>query len=74
MPATPTEPSEQPSEQPSESPTTSPDGIPQTYLDRGWDSWPTVAINLESIIHESIDERDAALSKLDTVERRSVTP
>ncbi len=48
-------------------------GVPQTYVDRGWDSWPAVAINLESIIHELMDERDAALAKLDAVERRVVT-
>ncbi|HEY3059304.1 MAG TPA: hypothetical protein VGL99_10055 [Chloroflexota bacterium] len=45
-------------------------GVPKAYVDRGWDSWPAVAINLESIIHELIDERDAALAKLDAVERR----
>jgi hypothetical protein len=69
VPATATEPAGQPTEEP----TTSPNGIPRTYLDRGWDSWPSVAINLESIIHELIDQRDAALAKLDAVERRNVT-
>jgi hypothetical protein len=56
VPATPTEPSEQPSAQPGESPTTSPDGIPQTYLDRGWDSWPTVAIKSREH-HPRVDRR-----------------
>jgi hypothetical protein len=51
-----------------------PDAIPASYLDRGWSSWPAVAINLESIIHELIDERDAALAKLDAVEARTVAP
>jgi len=38
--------------------------IPQMYLDRGWTDWPTVAINLEGIIHQLLDERDDALAKL----------
>jgi hypothetical protein len=46
--------------------------VPATYVERGWDTWPAVAINLESIIHGLIDERDAALAKLDAVEARSV--
>ena len=50
------------------------EGVPQRYVDRGWDTWPAVAINLESIIHELMDERDAALAKLDGVERRVVAP
>jgi hypothetical protein len=50
------------------------DTIPATYLDRGWSSWPAVAINLESIIHGLMDERDAALAKLDAIEGRIVTP
>jgi len=41
------------------------------YLDRGWTSWDTVTVNLEGIIHDLIDERDAALAKLDAVERRA---
>jgi hypothetical protein len=60
-----------PVEEPREEPT-SPEGIPQRYLDRGWDSWQAVTINLEGIIHGLMDERDAALAKLDTVERRSI--
>ena len=46
--------------------------IPQTYLERGWNSWEMVTINLEGIIHGLIDERDAALAKLDAIERRGV--
>jgi hypothetical protein len=49
-----------------------PPAIPQTYLDRGWDTWPAVTENLEAIIHELMDERDAALAKLDQVESRAV--
>jgi len=37
--------------------------IPQAYLDRGWDTWPVVAINLEGIIHQLIEERDNALAR-----------
>jgi len=46
--------------------------IPAGYLERGWNSWEMVTVNLEGIIHELIDERDAALAKLDTVERREI--
>jgi hypothetical protein len=65
QPAAPAQPAD-----PGQSP--APEPIPQMYLDRGWDTWSAVIINLEAIITEVSQERDAALAKLDQVESRAV--
>ncbi len=37
------------------------DAIPAMYVERGWTTWPAVAVNLEGIIHQLLAERDALL-------------
>jgi hypothetical protein len=38
--------------------------IPQQYRDRGWDTWPAIAENLEGIIRQLMAERDDALARV----------
>lgn len=53
--------------EPAPQPAPEPAPIPATYLERGWDTWPAVAINLEGIISQVLAERDAAGAKLAAV-------